>query len=100
MSYCNGCDLEYMKEKYGDKLIKVGDTWYLKGEEPLEGQSEPLKLQDGTPIQFLVWFMGEGHACGRMENYCTYCGKWHRPKEHEKDSADPLNKLEGLEDTA
>jgi hypothetical protein len=51
-----------MKEKYGEKLIKVGDTWYLKGEQPAQGQSEPLVLQDGTPIKFMAWFMSEGHC--------------------------------------
>jgi len=62
MSECNGCYLERLKKKYGNKLIKVGDSWYLKNEQPAQGQSEPLKLKDGTPIQFVAWFMSEGHS--------------------------------------
>lgn len=62
MSDCNGCDLERLKEKYGKKLIKVNGTWYLKDEQPAQGQSEPLALKDGTPIRFVVWYMSEGHS--------------------------------------
>jgi len=61
MSSCNGCTKKRLKKKYGDKMIKVGGTYYLKGEQPLQGQDEPKALPDGTPIQFLVWFMEEGH---------------------------------------
>ncbi len=63
MSACNGCMLEALKARYGDKLIRVGDTWYLRGEQPTAGQSEPYALPDGTSIRFVAWFMSEGHAC-------------------------------------
>ncbi len=62
MSECNGCDLARLKEKYGDKLIKFAGSWYLKGEQPAQGQSEPLALPDGTPIRFVVWYMSEEHC--------------------------------------
>ena len=61
MSSCNGCSLEILKKRYGDRLIKVNGTWYVKGEPPLPGQSEPKRLPDGTPIRFAAWFMNEGH---------------------------------------
>lgn len=61
MSQCNGCYLEQLKKKYGSKLIKHAGSWYLVGEQPLPGQGEPYQLPNGTPIQFVVWFMGEGH---------------------------------------
>jgi hypothetical protein len=62
MYNCNGCSLARYKAKYKDRLVKVGDTYYVKGEEPMPGQSEPTSLEDGTPIRFLVWFMSEGHS--------------------------------------
>jgi hypothetical protein len=62
MNACNGCDLARLKRKYGDKLIKVKGTWYLKNEQPLDGQVEPFHLDDGTPIQFVVWYMSEEHS--------------------------------------
>lgn len=61
MSSCNGCTLERMKKQYGEKLIKFDGSWYLKGEQPGPGQSRPKQLPDGTPIQFVAWFMSEGH---------------------------------------
>ena len=65
MYNCNGCSLARYKAKYKDKLIKIGDTYYVIGEEPMPGQSEPHSLPDGTPIRFLVWFMSEGHSNDR-----------------------------------
>lgn len=48
-----------LRRKYGDKLIKYMGNYYVKGEEPCDGQSEPLALEDGTPIQFVAWFMDD-----------------------------------------
>ena len=62
MGSCNGCDLARLKKQYGEKLIKVGGSWYIKGEQPLEGQGEPFALEDGTPIRFAAWYMEEGHC--------------------------------------
>ena len=61
---CNGCDLAELKKRYGKKLIKIGfQGWYLKGEQPAKGQGKPFKLDDGTPVRFVAWFMDEGHCC-------------------------------------
>ena len=62
MYNCNGCSLEQYKLKYKERLVKIGDTYYVAGEEPMPGQGEPSCLPDGTPIRFLVWFMSEGHS--------------------------------------
>ena len=66
LSRCNGCYLQELKEKYGQKLIKIKRNWYVIGEKPADGQSEP-KCLFGTPIpiRFVSWFMSEGHACGK-----------------------------------
>jgi len=61
---CNGCGLERLKKKHGEQLIKVGDSWYLKGKEPYEEQSKPYEFED-DPIRFVSWFMSEEHCCGR-----------------------------------
>lgn len=64
MASCNGCSLARLKREYGDRLIKYLGSWYVKGDSPADGQGEPLKLEDGTPIRFVAWFMDEGHCCG------------------------------------
>ena len=48
-----------LRRQHGDKLIKYKGTYYLKGEQPCKGQSEPLQLDDGTPIKFVAWFMDD-----------------------------------------
>ena len=68
MASCNGCMLQKMKERYGDKLIRYEGSWYLRDSAPAEGQ--PItSLPDGTPIKFMAWFMSEDHSndedCGR-----------------------------------
>lgn len=55
----NSVTRQRLREKYGDKLIKFQGNYYLKGEPPLKGQSEPFALEDGTPIQFVAWFMDD-----------------------------------------
>jgi len=62
MASCNGCTLARLKRKYGDRLIKYRGSWYLKNEQPADGQGEPLQLPNGMPIQFVAWFMSEGHC--------------------------------------
>ena len=62
MGFCNGCELVRLKKKYGDKLIKVKGSWYVRGELPGKGQDDPISLADGTPIRFVAWFMSEGHS--------------------------------------
>lgn len=48
-----------LQRQYGDKLIKYAGNYYEKGGQPVEGQSEPRSLQDGTPIRFIAWFMDD-----------------------------------------
>lgn len=48
-----------LREKYGERLIKYKGNYYVKGDEPDPGQSEPLALEDGTPIRFVAWFMDD-----------------------------------------
>ena len=58
---CNGCYLARLKKQWGNRLVKVGDSYYLAGMKPSPGQAEPTHLPNGIPIQFVIWFMGEGH---------------------------------------
>jgi len=58
---CNGCELARLKKKWGERLIKVQGSWYLAGMPPDKGQDEPTHLPNGIPIQFVAWFMSEGH---------------------------------------
>jgi len=51
-----------LKKQHGDKLVKRGDSWYLRGEPPAPGQGAPLADEDGTPLQFVAWFMSEEHC--------------------------------------
>lgn len=60
MSSCNGCSLKILKERYGDRLIKLNDSWYVINQTPLPGQ-EIKSLSDGIPVRFVAWFMNEGH---------------------------------------
>ncbi|NIQ88625.1 MAG: hypothetical protein GWN93_05915 [Deltaproteobacteria bacterium] len=66
MGTCNGCSLERLKKKYGDRLystvVSGWPTYYVKGEEPPPEQGEPTHLEDGTPIRFVVAYMSEGHS--------------------------------------
>lgn len=48
-----------LREKYGDRLIKYQGRYYVKGEQPCDGQAEPHALPDGTPIRFEAWFMDD-----------------------------------------
>jgi hypothetical protein len=63
-SRCNGCDLERLREQYGERLVHVRGSWYVRGESPAPGHGDPLILA-GVPCRFLVWFMSTGHACGK-----------------------------------
>jgi len=48
-----------LRERYGDLLIKYKGRYYVKGEQPVEGQSDPHALEDGTPLRFVAWFMDD-----------------------------------------
>ena len=50
--------------KEGKELIQYRGNWYWKGEQGIVGQGD-MTLPDGTPIKYIVWFVSEGHACGR-----------------------------------
>jgi hypothetical protein len=63
MHQCNFCSLRSLQEQYGDNLISYKGRYYKKNSPPCEGQGEPLKLPDGTPICFLAWFMEVGIDC-------------------------------------
>lgn len=58
----NGSNLEHrgwLREMYGKNLIKFKGSYYVRGDSPDEGQGEPTKLDDGTPIRFVAWFMDD-----------------------------------------
>ena len=61
--YCdtptNSWTRKMLRKKYGDSLIKYRGSYYVKGEQACEGQSEPTQLEDGTPIRFVAWFMDD-----------------------------------------
>ena len=63
MTQCNFCSLKNLQKRYGDSLLFYRGNYYEQNVSPGEGQGEPSKLPDGTPIRFLAWFMEVGEAC-------------------------------------
>ena len=61
MSSCNGCALERLEKKWGKRLKKINGSYYVVGLPPVDGQGEPTHLPNGVPLQFVAWFMSEGH---------------------------------------
>lgn len=63
MSACNYCALRQLRARYGEQLIKVDGTWYLRDKPALPGQGATIALKDGTMLQFVSWFAAEPMAC-------------------------------------
>lgn len=71
---CNGCSLRMLKKRYGKRLIRINNAWYLRNASPLSGQGLPL-THDGEPIRFMAWFMSEEHS---NDEDCQLPGGLHR----------------------
>jgi hypothetical protein len=70
MAGLNCCARRRAKNRYGDEMVYFRGTYYRKGRMPAQGQSGPQALPDGTPIQFLAWYMEIVE--------CPTCREWRR----------------------
>jgi len=47
--------VETLKKQWGKRLIQIGESWYLAGAKPRDGQPEPTHLPNGIPIRLMAW---------------------------------------------